>query len=155
MVLKWSNSYGRDRRYCAVFPDVYASPLRPGSCPPDFSDNKDFDQFFEWKKVGKVVGRELNSLKPSKPIPPKDSVSLPRVCSTSDALQAGYSLRPRFNAEPNELSLQSWSPDLTSSSPPHKLRITKSRSDLLSEREARFQEKSQKLRETLRSRKRT
>mmetsp|Transcript_10449 Transcript_10449/g.34892 ORF Transcript_10449/g.34892 Transcript_10449/m.34892 type:complete len:306 (+) Transcript_10449:661-1578(+) len=142
MMLKWSNSYGRDRRYCSVFPDVYTSPLRPGSCPPDFSDNKDFDQIWEWKKFGKIVGRELNSLKPSKPIPPKDS--------------AGYSLRPRFHMQSNELSLERMgSPDLTSTSPPHKLRMTKSRSDLVSEREARFQEKSKILRETWRSRKRT
>ena len=56
------------------FPEVYKAKLRPGSCPPDYSDNPDFELVDEWRQRGKTIGREISTLKANKPIPPHDSV---------------------------------------------------------------------------------
>jgi len=106
---KWSDSYGRDPRYrssvplsrnaaltCVVpcfsrpdswsccfrvsFPEVYRAKLRPGSCPPDYSDNPDFELVDEWRQSGKTIGREISTLKANKPIPPQDSVRSLLLC---------------------------------------------------------------------------
>ena len=53
---------------------MYKAELRPGSCPPDYSDNPDFELVDEWRRSGKTIGREISTLKANKPIPPQDSV---------------------------------------------------------------------------------
>jgi Ca2+-binding EF-hand superfamily protein len=134
---KWNDSFGRDPRYRVSFPEVYRAKLRPESCPPDFSDNPDFELVDEWRQGGKTIGREISTLRSNKPIPPQESAQYRMRAS-----RLGMTLPPV--SSPGQGQTSQSGRDTSMMSPFG----NKTKNDLVRDREMRFRKKQQIMYET-------
>ena len=119
----WHGSFGRDKRYRAIFPKLFGGAVRHSAIPPDFSGNRDTAHFYDWKEQGKIVGGNLNRMPAKRPLPTRGLGTSTQASSADSCQQSALLAAPE----------RARAPQIIMAHP------RKNRETLLRERQERFQ----------------